>query len=182
MKKSLLIFLTFLGINVFAQTSFSHSAGAGYLVAENLGLGSLFYNPRLNLIEVSENSTISVGSHLGLGFSFNSSSNSRSGSDESSGGFGFDIPVVAEYNFGCKSNPDNEDGFGFFLGTGGGYNSISVSQNGASASVASFGVYSNLGLRFILKDTYPVELRGSYLLNVKDGGVNVIGATINYCF
>jgi hypothetical protein len=181
MKKSLLIFLTFLGINVFAQTSFSHSAGVGYLVAENVGLASLFYNPRLNIVEVSEKSTISVGSHLGLGFSFNSSSNSRSGS-ESSGSFGFDIPVVAEFNFGCKSNPDNEDGFGFFLGTGGGYNSISVSQNGASASVSSFGVYSNLGLRFILKDTYPIELRGSYLLNVKDGGVNVIGATLNYCF
>lgn len=67
------------------------------------------YSPRLNVVEVGDNSTVSIRSRLGLAFEVST----RQGSS-----FIYDIPIVAEFNFGQASNNDNDSGFGFYIGGG----------------------------------------------------------------
>src|SRR4051812_38014052 len=114
MKKMLLSALLFAaalftGGNAYSQISFNHSIGGGLYIADAGGWAFL-YSPRLNVVELADEMTVSVGTHLGLGFS--GSANSRTGGD---GSFLLDAPIMAEFNFGHAANPDaTSSSFGGF--------------------------------------------------------------------
>jgi hypothetical protein len=151
-----------------AQTSFSHSIGGGIVgVGPNFTVPTLMYSPRLNIKSIGENSTISVGTHFGLGFNLESS-NSRTGGSSGNSFININLPVLAEYNFGRGSSPDNEDGFGFFIGAGGGLNYAAVSGGAAS----SYGPMGNAGVKFQIAN-YDLGLRGGYMLDLSSNKLNV---------
>ena len=62
-----LIMLLSTGFNTNAQVSFSHSVGAALYYSTNAGCPGIFYSPRLNLVELGDELTLSVGTHVGLG-------------------------------------------------------------------------------------------------------------------
>ncbi|MBL7736904.1 MAG: hypothetical protein JNL51_15710 [Chitinophagaceae bacterium] len=89
----------------------------------SLSQNYLSYFPRYNFVE-NENSSISIGAPIGLGVGI--AQNSYMGEDIGFA-FAYDLPLVIDYNIGCKSTYDNEQTFGGYLGAGFGYNYVSIS-------------------------------------------------------
>ncbi len=150
----------------YGQVSFSHSVGiAGYQAGDVSAPGAL-YSPRLNFMELGDNMTLSIGTHLSAGFDFNSR--------EGASSLALDIPIVAEVNFGHAAHPDAESSFGGFLGAGYGISKIGDSGAFDSGYNDARGFVFNGGLRASLKDR-SVGLRVSYMLNTNEGYNNVFG-------
>lgn len=85
---------------------------------------NLTYFPRYNFVE-SENTSVSIGTPVGIGIGIASNT---SGSDVGVA-FAYDLPVVIDYNIGCKSTMDNEKYFGGYFGLGFGYYKVTISQS-----------------------------------------------------
>ncbi|MBC7383314.1 MAG: hypothetical protein H7296_10050 [Bacteroidia bacterium] len=183
-KIALLAFATLFAGVVKSQVSFNHSLGVStyFALSTNAtasGYG-IMYSPRLNFLELADETTLSVGTHLGLGFS--GSANSQSGS---SGSFLLDAPLMVELNFGQAANPDASSSFGGFGGIGYGFNAMAQSSNTAfgnsSSTFSASGIVFNGGLRAVIRDR-SVGARVSYMLNMTSGGANVIGIGVFYTF
>ncbi len=84
---------------------------------------NITYFPRYNFVE-NNNSSISIGMPVGLGIAI-----AESGYGDYGILFSYDVPVALDYNFGCKSTPDNEAGFGGYLGLGFGYHKVTISKS-----------------------------------------------------
>ncbi|HCS19208.1 MAG TPA: hypothetical protein DIW47_01360 [Bacteroidetes bacterium] len=171
-KLFLLAIISFLSLqNSYAQLSFSHSFGASIYVSSLAAAPGLMYSPRLNFLELSDETSLSVGTHLGLGFSYNS--------QDGAGSFALDVPLVAEINFGHGALPDTESNFGGFLGLGYGISRIgSDATFGADYNEAAGPVF-NGGIRTYIWDR-PLGLRASYLINTKEGYANVFSLGLFY--
>ena len=147
---------------LIGQVSFSHTVGGSiYSSTDNTGAGGIMYSPRLNFLELADEVTVSIGTHIGLGLSLNS----RSGANS----LALDIPLVAEMNFGCASHPDASSGFGGFVGAGYGISRIGSQGAFGSGYNEASGLVFNGGIRTELLN-FPVGLRVSYMINsLKDG-------------
>lgn len=158
-----------------AQTSFSHSLGAGFYVSPSASAyaPAIVYSPRLNFLELADEATISVGTHLGLGLLYNSR--------EGASSYALDLPVVVEFNLGHGAHPDTRSSFGGYAGFGFGISKIGSSGAFGADYNDAAGVVLNGGLRALIQER-PLDLRVSYLLNVKEGFGNVIGLGISYSF
>lgn len=158
-KLGFVLCLLFIVSKGFAQVSFMHSGGLSlYSISSgvNSSVGpALMYSPRLNLVKLSDELTLSVGTHIGIDFFLSSNGNQNSST--------FDIPLVAELNFGHGAIKQTKSKFGGFVGLGYGFTSIKT-----NASYEARGVLLNGGLRFVMfKKSFG--LRVAYLLNsVKD--------------
>ena len=131
------------------------------------------YSPRVNLVELGDEMTISVGTHLGLGLLI---------SAEDGNSFALDLPIVAELNFGHAAHPNTSSSFGGFVGAGYGTSRIgSDGAFGADYNRAS-GVVFNAGTRGHIRQSIPLGLRVSYLLNTKKDFDNVISVGLFYTF
>lgn len=178
MKKCLIVLcILFTCKGAFSQ-EFMHSLGGKYFFYANSdGFYSttILYSPRVN-VSSSENSSISVGTHLGLGFSF------YSGPYGSSSSFVFDIPLVAEYNFGFGSSSENSSGFGGYVGAGYGIHRVSLSVDGSSGAATIHGPSFTGGVRFDIPGIGPFDIGASYMLDLKnkDTKVNIFGVSISY--
>lgn len=166
-------FLLLLSQFSFGQISFSHSLGVSYYSSSLASAPGIMYSPRINFIELSDETTISAGTHLGLGILYNSG--------EGASSFVLDLPIVAEINFGHGANPDTESSFGGFAGLGFGISKISSASAFGTDYNNAAGIVINGGIRTIIKEK-PLGLRVSYLLNTKEGYKNVIGIGVFYTF
>lgn len=102
------------------------------------------YFPRYNFIE-NENSSVSVGMPLSIGVGITRSTYG----DDAGVSFAYNIPLVVDYNFGCKSTSETESNFGGYVGAGFGYNHFSVSGSEYSnLSGSSYGPIARAGIRF----------------------------------
>jgi hypothetical protein len=139
MKKTFLVIALCFALNNLSAQSLMHSFGANISVitgttgnqynSSNYTMSQtmLSYFPRYNFVE-NDNSSISLGAPLGIGFGIASNSY-----DEDYGlSFAYDLPLVLDYNIGCKSTPDNEGTFGGYFGAGFGYSSVAVSKSASS--------------------------------------------------
>jgi hypothetical protein len=136
----------------FSQ-SFMHSGGVNLFVLHakinnptekytfDMFLTHLSYFPRIILTK-SEKSSVSLGSPLGAGIGIiNNAGNGPSGVVG-----GVDLPLVVDYNIGCKSSPENDEDFGVYLGAGFGYMHTNWTDN-VSNSASSYGPLVRAGLR-----------------------------------
>lgn len=103
----------------------------------------LSYFPRYNFIE-NENSSISIGAPIGVGAGV-----ARYSAVSDAGFFfAYDLPLVVDYNIGCKSSRDNEQTFGGYLGVGFGYSHMSISGSSyADFKGSSYGPIFRGGVR-----------------------------------
>jgi len=120
-----------------------HYANGGY---ESFGLEqtNLTYFPRYNFVE-NENSSLSIGAPVGIGIGL------VSNTDGNDAGilFSYDIPLVIDYNIGCKSTKENDRSFGGYFGAGFGYNKVSISGSSYSDyDGSSYGPLFRAGFRF----------------------------------
>ena len=107
---------------------------------------SLCYFPRFNFIE-SDNSSVSVGAPVSIGIGIASSVYG----EDAGLSFAYDLPIVLDYNIGCKSTTDNENNFGGYLGLGFGYNHFAISGSRYSnVKGNSYGPILRAGIRFKL--------------------------------
>ncbi|MCI5058398.1 MAG: hypothetical protein MRY83_19965 [Flavobacteriales bacterium] len=158
----------------FGQLSFSHSLGGAYYATSITGAPGIMYSPRLNFMELSDETTVSIGTHLGLGVVFNSR-------DGGSNSYVLDLPIVAEINFGLAANQDTRSSFGGFVGLGYGFNRIGADSTFGSDFNEGSGVLFNGGLRAIIKER-PLGLRVSYMLNSDEEFEDVISVGLFYIF
>lgn len=157
----------------YSQISFSHSIGGAYYGSPQASATAIMYSPRVNFLELSDELTVSAGTHLGLGIVYNSQTGENS--------FAFDFPFVAEINLGHGANADTRSTFGGFLGLGYGYSRIgSDGAFGANYNDA-LGPVFNGGIRALINER-PVGLRISHLANTKKGFDNVLSVGLFYTF
>lgn len=110
----------------------------------SLAQTSFCYFPRYNFVE-NENTSISVGLPVGIGIGIASNSY---GNDKGIA-FAYDLPIVVDYNIGCKSTSDNDKNFGGYLGAGFGYYKVSISSSQYSDfKGATYGPMLRGGVRF----------------------------------
>lgn len=107
------------------------------------------YFPRLNLSE-SNNTSFSIGIPLSAGI----------GTVNVGDGvvYSIDAPLVGDYNFGCNSTPDNENGFGGFIGAGFGYTYTNFASYFGSGNISSYGPLVHTGIRFRISEKFSQAL------------------------
>ncbi len=104
---------------------------------------NLTYFPRYNFIE-SDNSSVSVGAPVGIGIGIASNTNGN----DAGVAFAYDLPIVIDYNIGCKSTRENEQTFGGYFGLGFGYYKVNISQSSYSDfKGATYGPLVRAGVR-----------------------------------
>jgi len=148
---NLTFFLTltffFLGQVAFSQ-KLMNSFGATISVLKGgdvtLAQTSFSYFPRLNIME-RENSSISIGAPVAVGIGLARNTYG----DDAGISFTYDLPIVVDYNIGCKSTKENERNFGGYFGLGFGYYKVSISQSTYSNFTgATYGPIFRAGVRF----------------------------------
>ncbi|MGO4290094.1 hypothetical protein [Chitinophaga sp. RAB17] len=176
------------GCFLFSQISanaqsrlFSHAIGGG-LFAGNSYLGAgIVYSPRLNFLRFSDQSVLSLGTHIGLGTTVNDNYNSNTGGNSTSI-FMTNIPVLLTWNFGNAATNYAYTKWGFFAGAGYGFQNAArgvefiddeeVSTNQIHIS----GVVLSAGLRLPVKNN-SFGLRVAYMLNNNKYNPDIPGIT-----
>jgi hypothetical protein len=163
---------------------FAHSAGFIFFGATEYFSAGVVYSPRINFLILSEKSTFSVGTHLGLGANFNYSSDSR-GNSSSSSSYAVDLPLMIEYNFGNAATRNANTKFGGFAGAGYGWHNATrgffTTYTGSAqpedADLHISGLAVNAGFRFPLGRT-SFGIRAGYLFNnsLNNPDVNGVGS------
>ena len=189
MRKPILFIFILLAISSSLFAQFQHSFGVNFTVVDgniktkypsgnyynekvSFAQSLLQYFIRYNVVE-KDNSSISIGAPLGAGIGF---AKSTYGSDAGIA-FGFDVPVVIDYNIGCKSTADNDKGFGCFFGTGFGYSYTGIRLSSNSSNVSSLGPTFRAGIRIGMKDGgFSIPL--SFKLGIGENKVNTYGFAI----
>jgi hypothetical protein len=100
------------------------------------------YFPRYTLTE-AENSSLSVGSPMGVGINLITETTGDAGV-----AWGFDLPLVLDYNIGCMSTPENENSFGGYFGAGFGYMYCSYKLSADEGTIKTYGPMGRAGIRF----------------------------------
>lgn len=157
----------------YGQLTFSHDLGAAFYLSDLASSPAAVYSPRLNFLELNDEATVSLGTHLGLGFNYSSDGNDNY--------FAYELPLVAEINLGNASSRNSEASFGGFAGLGYGLNKMGNSTNFGGSYNDAAGLYVNAGIRGIVNDQ-SIGLRVSYLMNTKVGFDDVLGITLFYTF
>lgn len=146
----------------YGQISFSHSIGGSiYAATNNTSAGGIMYSPRLNILEIDDDLTLSIGTHIGAGMSFNSR--------EGASSLALDVPVMAEVNFGFASSSNSRSDFGGFAGVGYGISRIGDQGAFGTDYNEANGIVLNAGVRGLVSNI-PLGARFSYLLNSKKDG------------
>lgn len=120
-----------------------HYGNGGY---ESFGVeqNNFTYFPRFNFIE-NENSSISVGAPIGIGIGIVTNTYGN----DAGVIFSYDLPLVIDYNIGCKSTMENDANFGGYFGVGFGYNKVTISESSYSDfDGSSYGPLFRAGFRF----------------------------------
>lgn len=171
MKKILLTIALFYSVQfAFGQVSFSHSFGAALYASSSTLMPALTYSPRVNILELKKEITVSAGTHLGLGAFIDSYTGS--------GAFMYDIPLVAEINFGHAAKPKTRSSFGGFAGLGYGINKTITDGSTEETEDSANGIIFNAGIRAIINEK-ALGLRASYLMD-SGGTNNIISLGIQY--
>lgn len=172
-----LLAIGFLGFQnqVTAQVSFSHSVGGAAYFSKNVATPAIMYSPRLNLMELDNELTLSIGTHLGAWLAFNS----REGASSAT----FDFPLMVELNFGHGADPYTRSDFGGFAGVGFGVSFMGADGGWGADINNAIGPVVNGGIRAYVFDQ-SLGLRLSYLYNLKSGDDtgSVFGVGIFYTF
>lgn len=184
MKKTISIATAIIALafpnHLSAQVEFSHSTGMGIYSSSQRNSGwGFIYSPKLNLYNISDEVSTSIGSNMGFGFS------------KAPGGstmFVFDLPASIDLNFGFGSTEGANSTFGGFLGGGYGinympYNSIIPHNNVIRSGYATtHGLVVTGGVRTLIKGVLPFTVRFSHLRNSEAGMGNVFAFSMLYIF
>jgi hypothetical protein len=118
--------------------------GAGSSESFAVEQNNLTYFPRFNFVE-NENSSISVGAPIGIGIGITTNTYGN----DAGVLFSYDLPLVIDYNIGCKSTMENDRNFGGYFGVGFGYNKVTISESSYSDfNGSSYGPLFRAGFRF----------------------------------
>ena len=134
------------GVTISALTGTVTSPGSTSSLA--LSQTNLTYFPRYNFIE-NDNSSVSIGFPIGIGIGIAANTNGN----DAGIAFAYDLPIVADYNIGCKSTRENDKNFGGYFGVGFGYYKVNISQSQYSDfNGATYGPMIRGGVRFSSSD------------------------------
>jgi hypothetical protein len=141
MIKKFIFFLLIINlINSYCSAqNFMFSYGATVSIFQDEGTlkyGTFFLR---RTISERDNSSLSIGTPFSLGVG---------GVDEGGVFFVADVPVTADFNFGCKSTPETESGFGGFIGAGFGYTYLAYTESYYGGPVKQIGPLVHAGIRF----------------------------------
>ncbi len=168
-RKLLLILLLTLFNYTYAQVEFYHSTGFGFYGDFSRASGlAITYAPRINLFNVSKETTFSVGTNLALGVSGYSDIYGEAAP------LLIDFPILAELNFGHGSNYEAESDWGSFIGIGYGYNRMAYENWVGYGMATSQGPVITCGFKKELGNT-SLALRLSYLANSQDKIGDILG-------
>lgn len=153
-RKFSLMLLLFGSFQSLTAQSLMHSFGITTSIMQgktsaydqsNFSLRQMYFSyfPRYNFVE-NDNSSISIGAPVGIGFG--GARNTYAG--DIGLAFAYDLPLVIDYNIGCKSTYENDQTFGGYLGAGFGYNYVSISGSSHSDfKGSSYGPIFRAGVR-----------------------------------
>jgi len=161
----------------YFKPTFSHTLGFSFYAANNeYASGGLLYSPRMNFAMLSDNASVSLGTHLGIGNSLDSDTDD---SNNSIYNYSIDVPIVVEYNFGNGATNTTTYRFGGFIGGGYGFHNAQWKKVEGGylydKSLHIRGPVINGGLRFTITRTIPLGVRVGYMFNGSPGFTGVSG-------
>lgn len=133
-------FMQGIGANISILTAKVNTPNEKYTFTMQVNHFSYF--PRFNLSE-TDNTSFSIGFPLGAGIGILTSGGNAQGIS-----WGFDLPIAADYNFGCRSTPDNEKNFGGYFGAGFSYMYTAWNAGDGTEHANSYGPVGRAGIRF----------------------------------
>jgi hypothetical protein len=154
--------------------------GPGNSESISLTESNLTWFPRFNFVE-NENSSISIGAPIGVGIGI--TTNTYGG--DAGVQFSYDLPVVLDYNIGCKSTSDNTATFGGYFGVGFGYNKVNISESSYSDfNGSSYGPLFRAGCRIgSSKESWNghgVTVGVYYKIGLESNKLHTIGFNVLY--
>lgn len=164
-------FLHSLGATIsmlFGKDEFSNSF--------SLSQTNICYFPRINITQ-GESSSLSVGAPVGVGIGI---ATSTIGGDAGVA-FAYDLPIVVDYNFGCKATRNVQKNFGGYVGAGFGYYNVSISQSAFSDfSGSTYGPMGRAGIRFSRDDWNgkAVTIGLFYKKGLEDAKLHTVGFNV----
>lgn len=183
MKKKIISMLVlgstfFIAKETLGQVTFNHAVGGGIYYSNsndgNANAWGINYSPRVNIMDFSDEASLSLGSNIGIGVA---GMFSKSGSGKDNYTLLLDVPALLELNLGSGSGENAEADFGGFVGVGYGFNRMNYS-NLLSTSVNSNGPLFTAGFRTELGGQL-VGARANYMLNDGEAG-NIFSLGIFY--
>jgi hypothetical protein len=126
------------------------------------------YFSRYNFSE-SDNSSFSLGVPLSAGIGLVNNSDGVA--------FSVDVPLMADYNFGCDAIPESESGFGGYLGGGFGYSYTSASTYFGSNNISNYGPAVHAGVRLVVSQKFSQSMTFGlfYKLGIEQEKYKTIG-------
>lgn len=157
----------------FAQSPFSHAIGISqyYALGQYGNTLGVTYSPRINFAKLSDEISLSAGSHLGVAISLQLYDPFMV----------YDIPTVVEFNFGKGSTSHSLSQFGGFIGGGYGYHlGRPFDSEVKYGLLTTHGFLVNAGIRGDIMG-YAINMRLSYLVGSGADKVDIIsfGTFIN---
>jgi hypothetical protein len=165
----LVLILLFLNQGSSAQVSFFHSLGVSYHGFEKRQFPVFNYSCRLNCLDIKDDVTLSIGTHLGFWGIQNANSNS----------YILDTPLLAELNFGrgakknCVKVLGGSIGVGLGINNNGYYYRDGFTQYEVAEYNHAVGIQSLASIRY-----KGYGLRVSYLFNLEKIYYDIFAVTI----
>lgn len=153
---------------LFGKDEFSNS----FSIAQT----NFCYFPRINVLQ-GESSSFSIGAPVGIGVGI--ASNTIGG--DAGVAFAYDLPIVLDYNFGCKATKNVLKNFGGYVGAGFGYYHVSISQSSFSDfSGGTYGPMGRAGIRFAKEhwNGKAVTIGLFYKKGLEDAKLQTIGTNV----
>jgi hypothetical protein len=154
--------------------------GAGNSESFAVEQNNFTWFPRFNFVE-NENSSISIGAPIGIGIGITTNTYGN----DAGVIFSYDLPLVIDYNIGCKSTKENDRNFGGYFGVGFGYNKVNISESSYSDfNGSSYGPLFRAGCRFgSSKESWNghgVTVGAYYKIGIDQNKLYTIGFNVLY--
>jgi hypothetical protein len=167
MKRILLVLALVTGISkAEAQLEYMHSAGVGYYSSYLDKYPAIQYWPRLNLLQMGWNGTISLDTRISLGYY------AEKGTYAEEDYFTSLIPATINWNMKNGNTRFATEKTGFYIGAG-------AAIHLGWGNYSTYGPYATGGIRFDIGDL-PFDLNAGALLDVTGNKSSQINFSINY--
>lgn len=167
MKKLLFILTLVFGLSkAHAQLEFMHSAGLGYYSSYLDKYGAVQYWPRLNLLQMGWNGTISLDTRISLGYY------AEQGTYAEEDYFTSLIPVTINWNMKNGNTRFATENTGWYIGLGSAWHL-------GWRNYTTYGPYTTGGIRFDIGQL-PFDLNGGYMIDITGNRSSQFNISINY--
>lgn len=161
--------LSFITVHAQVELDFIQSAGFSLYRNTLTTYPAIHYQPRVNFLEFSNVSSISLDLRLAGGYYEQNDSYSEEHYPT------FDAPVTLNYNRGCAATKVSDDNIGYYGGIG-------WNTQMALYEYFAFGPMAQAGFRFDIDAKSPIDINAGFMYDISGNEANEFMIGVQYVF